>query len=202
MIKNKTKRKKRRRAADMRGYVLSIWNFFDPFYFFCTRLSFPPRTGTESNIFRVRLTKYKGKEVVLLDGTKIFKNDMLVKIHLHNVKLLRELYEIKSELRKAKILYRHVQESLPGIEHFIRNSSFSNEIKGIVGITHLNKGCERLGFEIFDISHPIYKWFKVFAFFPIEILSSANNSIRNSLKHQAPKYLFMSANTLSKMYRG
>ncbi|EKN68126.1 hypothetical protein P9E76_15785 [Schinkia azotoformans] len=185
----------------MRGYVLSIWNFFDPFYFFCTRLTFPPRTGTESNIFRVRLTKYKGREVVLTDGTIITKNDILVKIHLHNVKLLRELFEIKSELRKAKILYRHVQESLPGIEYFIRNSSFSNEIKGIVGITHLNKSCERLGFEIFDISHPIYKWFKVFAFLPIEILSSANHSILNSLKHQTPKYLFMSRNTLNKMYR-
>lgn len=185
----------------MRGYVLSIWNFFDPFYFFCTRLTFPPRSGTESNIFRVRLTKYKGREVVLSDGTIITKNDILVKIHLHNVKLLRELIEIKSELRKAKILYRHVQESLPGIEHFIRNSNFSSEVKGIVGITHLNKSCERLGFEIFDISHPFYKWFKVFAFLPIEILSSSNHSILNSLKHQTPKYLFMSRNTLIKKYR-
>ena len=185
----------------MRGYVLSIWNFFDPFYFFCTRLTFPPRSGTESNIFRVRLTKYKGREVVLSDGTKITKNDILVKIHLHNVKLLKELFEIKSELRKAKILYRHVQESLPGIENFIRSSDRSNEIKGIVGITHLNKGCERLGFEIFDISHPIYKWFKVFAFLPIGILSSTGHSIRNSVKHQTPKYLFMSRNTLNELYR-
>jgi hypothetical protein len=186
----------------MRGYVLSIWNFFDPFYFFCTRLTFPPRTGTEGNIFRVRLTKYKGREVILSDGTRIMKNDLLVKIHLHNVRLLRELFEIKSELRKAKILYRHVQESLPGIDHFIRNSSRSNEIKGIVGITHLNKGCERLGFEIFDISNAFYKWFKVFAFLPIEILSSANHSIRTSLKHQTPKYLFMSTIALNKLYKG
>ncbi len=185
----------------MRGYVLSIWNFFDPFYFFCTRLTFPPRTGMESNIFRVRLTKYRGRDVVLSDGTKITKNDVLVKIHLHNVKLLRELIEIKSELRRAKILYRHVQESLPGIEHFIRTSNCSEKIKGIVGITHLNKGCDRLGFEIFEISHPIYRWFKVCAFLPIEILSSANQSIHNILKHQTPKYLFMSRNTLNKMYR-
>ncbi|HHY73362.1 MAG TPA: hypothetical protein GX497_09060 [Bacillus bacterium] len=185
----------------MRGYVLSIWNFFDPFYFSCTRLTFPPRTGTESNIFRVRLTKYKGRDVVLADGTKITKNDLLVKIHLHNVKLLKELYDIKSELKKAKIIYRHVHESLPGIEQFIQTNNSSNKIKGIVGITHLNKGCERLGFEIFDIAHPVYKWFKWFAFLPIEILSSRNRSIRQICKHHFPKYLFMSTDKLTKLYR-
>ncbi|WP_458413116.1 YkoP family protein [Schinkia sp. CFF1] len=185
----------------MRGYVLSIWDFFDPLYFSCTRLTIPPRAGMENNIFRIRLTKYKGKEVILSDGTKINKNDLLIKIHLHNVKLLKELKDIKSELKKAKIIYRHVQQSLPGVEHFLRNNRRSGEIKGIVGITHLNKGCERLGFEIFDISHPLYKWFKWFAFLPIDILSSRNNSIRHMFKLHFPKYLFMSSDQLTKLYR-
>lgn len=185
----------------MRGYVLSIWSLFDPIYFFFTRLSYLPRIGMDRNILRVRLTKYKGREIVLSDGTEIKKNDTLVKIHLHNVKLLKELKDIKSELKKAKIIYRYVQKSLPGVEKYIQKSSRSEEIKGIIGITHLNKGCERLGFEIFDISHPIYKWFKWCAFLPIEILSNQNSSIRHNLKYQSPKYLFMSTNKLSKMYR-
>lgn len=184
----------------MRGYVLSIWSLLDPIYFLCTRLSYLPNIGKESNIFRIRLTKYKGKEIILSDGTQINKNDTLVKIHLHNVRLLREFKDIKSELKKAKIIYRYVQNSLPGVENYIRNSSCSKEIKGIIGITMLNKGCERLGFETFEISHPVYKWFKWIAFLPIEILSSGNCSIWHICKHQAPKYLFMSAQKLTKMY--
>jgi hypothetical protein len=185
----------------MRGYLISIWSLIDPLYYFCTRLTDLPSEEKEGNIFRIRLTKYKGRKIVLSDGTRINKNDTLVKIHLHNVRLLKELKNIKSEIKKAKIIYHYVKKSLPGIEIYIRNQSQSDEIKGIIGITSLNKGCERLGFELVDISHPIYKWFKRFSFLSIGILSSQNSSILHILKHQQPKYLFMSTKKLSNMYR-
>jgi hypothetical protein len=185
----------------MRGYVLSFWSLVDPLYYFFTRLKSLPCEEIKGNIFRIRFTKYKGRNIVLSDGTEINKNDILIKIHLHNVRLLKELKDIKSEIKKAKIIYHYVQKSLPGIEIHIRNCSHSQEIKGIIGITLLNKGCERLGFEVFYISHPIYKWFKQSSFLPIGILSSKNASIRHILNHQQPKYLLMSTNKLSNMYR-
>ncbi|MBM7587138.1 hypothetical protein JOC86_003711 [Bacillus pakistanensis] len=183
----------------MRGYLISIWSFIDPIYYFCTRLIHPPGEAGEGNILRIRLTQYKGRNVVLSDGTQINKNDTLVKIHLHNARILKELKGIKSELKKAKIIYRYVQHSLPGVEVYIR--SRSDEIKGIIGITLLNKGCERLGFEIVDITNPIYKWFKWAAFLPIGILSNQNGSIGYFIKHQQPNYLFMSTKKLSNMYK-
>jgi hypothetical protein len=183
----------------MRDYLISIWDFFDPFYFSCTRLTYlEPK---EDNIFRVRLTKYKGKDMVLSDGTRINKNDILVKIHLHNVRLLKELNNIKSEIRKAKMIYRYVKKSLPGIDQFIQGHIDSNKIKGIIGITSLSKGSERLGFDVIDISHPIYEWFKRFAFLPIEILSGENSSVLYILRKHKPRYLMMSANKLSIIYR-
>lgn len=185
----------------MRGYVLSIWSLLDPIYFHCSRLTFPPRVGTENSILRIRITKYKGRNTTLSDGTTIQKNDLMVKIHLHNVKLLKELKEIKSEIKKGKMIYRYVQKSLPGVEAYIRNSPYANEIKGIIGITLLSKGCERLGFEIIEITHPIYKWFKRMAFLPIGILSSPKSSIWQMLKEQCPHYLMMSTNKLSDMYK-
>lgn len=187
-------------TGKMRGYVLSIWSLIDPIYYICTRLTLLPSEGTKGNILRIRLTKYKGSNIFLSDRTPINKNDTLVKIHLHNVKLLKELNGINSELKKAKIIYRYVQESLPGVELYIRNCRHSYEIKGIIGITMLNKACERLGFERFDISNPIYKWFKWIAFLPIEILSNQNTSW-HILKHRTPNYLFMSTHKLSNMYR-
>ncbi|RKL67015.1 hypothetical protein CR203_10865 [Salipaludibacillus neizhouensis] len=185
----------------MRSYLISIWSLIDPLYYFCTRLTFPPSKGRERNIFRIRLTKYKGKSIVLSDGTKINKNDTLVKIHFHNVRLLSELKDIKSEFKKAKIISSYVKKSLPGVEIYIQNYCNSDEIKGIIGITLLNKGCERLGFEIIDIKHPIYKLFKRLSFLPIGFLSSKNSSISHILMHQAPSYLFMSRIKLSNMYK-
>ncbi|NSL51080.1 hypothetical protein HR057_04780 [Bacillus sp. P2(2020)] len=183
----------------MRGYVLSIWSLIDPIYYYCTRLTYLPRQGAESNIFRVRLTKYKGREIVLSDGTEIKKNDTLVKVHLHNVKLLKEIIHIKNEIKKAKIIYRHVQNSLPGLAEFIQRADRSDEIKGVIGITFLNKGCERLGFEVVDITSHIYKGFKWCTFLPIELISSGN-SVRHILQHHSPKYLFMSKGKLLNLY--
>ncbi|MBP3040819.1 hypothetical protein J9303_15110 [Bacillaceae bacterium Marseille-Q3522] len=179
----------------MKGYLISLWGIIDPFYYYCSRLTYLPN----DNIFRIRLTKYKGRNVVLSDGTQINKNDTLLKIHLHNVRLMKELKNVKNELKKAKIIYRYVQRSMPGLELYLRHHCPSRT-KAIIGITLLNKGCERLGFEIFDIRHPAYKWLKWCSFLPIEMLSS-NKSAAAILKNHRPKYLFISKEKLVKLYR-
>ena len=181
----------------MRDYIVSFWSLLDPFYFHCTRLSY--LTSKDDTIFRVRLTKYKGKQIILSDGTRINKNDTLLKIHLHNVRLLKELRSINSEMKKARMIYNYVKRSLPEVEKFIRNHPYSNQIKGIIGITSLNKGSERLGFEVYDISNPIYWWFKQIAFLPIGILTY--NNIKDAFRGHNPSYLFMSTNQLSNLYR-
>ncbi|WP_428911492.1 YkoP family protein [Niallia sp. Krafla_26] len=182
----------------MRDYIISVWSWMDPLYYHFTRLTFPAKEG---NIFRVRLTKYKGRNFVLSDGTEINKNDLLLKIHLHNIRLLKEFKSLTSELKKAKLIYNYVQRSMPEIDLYIQNHPKSNKIKGVIGITILNKGCERLGFEVFDLSHPVYRWFKQIAFLPIGILSSRNVSVSHILKNHKPSYLFMSTKKLSNMYR-
>lgn len=184
----------------MRGYLLLLWSFLDPIYFKCTRLTYLPKTQSSRNIFRVRLTTYKGRNITLSDGTKINKNDLLIKIHLHNVRLLKELESEKSELKKAKIIYRYVQNSLPALELYIRKHKKSTQLKGIIGITCLKQGCERLGFEVFDIWNPIYRWSKWLTFLPITLLSHNNTSKRQLLKHQ-PSYLFMSRQKLTFLYQ-
>lgn len=182
----------------MRDNLIYIWGLIDPLYYHCTRLTYLPTR--EDNIFRVRLTKYKGRNIVLSDGTQINKNDTLVKIHLHNVRLLNEFKNLNSEMKKAKMIYSYVKRSLAGVDIYIQNHPHSSEIKGIIGITTLNKGCERLGFEVLGISHPIYKWFKRIAFLPIDMISS-QNSFLHILKHHKPSYLLMSTDKLSNMYR-
>lgn len=108
---------------------------------------------------------------MLSDGTKIQKNDLLLKIHLHNIRLTRELLHLNSEIKKGCYIYEQVKEGLPYIANYLRNHEQFSEIKGIIGITMLNKGCERLGFETFSIVNPFYKWFKTIAFIPMIVVS-------------------------------
>ena len=86
----------------MRSCFLSIWSVIDPFYYFFSRLTLIDKS--QSNIFRVRLTKYKGIDVVLSDGTVIKKNDVLIKIHLHNIKLIKEMQHIESAVRRGLLI--------------------------------------------------------------------------------------------------
>lgn len=187
------------RLEKLKNVLLFFWSLIDPLYFCFSRLTYPPCVAKKDNILRIRLTKYKGRNVTLSDGTTIKKNDLLVKIHLHNVRLLKELKHFKSELKKAKIILAYVQKSLPGVEAFIRMNPHAEKIKGIIGITSRTKGSERLGFEVFEIIHPVYRYLKTLSFLPIHYASS-RCSLKELLTDYQPKYLFMSVRQLSALY--
>jgi hypothetical protein len=183
----------------MRLYVLSLWDIIDPVYYFFTRLTYIEKANEEPKcIFRVRLTKYKGRAVTLSDGTEINKNDLLVKIHLHNVRLLREMYTVKSDIQKALIIYKQIKRSMPLLAKYINEHEERHAIKGIIGITMLDKGCTRLGFEKKPIGNGFYKWFKLFTVYPIYFLSTSQLS--KLVKPSAPHYLFMSTDSLLHKY--
>ncbi|SDJ82712.1 YkoP family protein [Sediminibacillus albus] len=185
----------------MRRNLISIWNLSDPIYFQCTRLTYidDPDRGFK-NIFRVRLTSYQGKPITLSDGTVINKHDKLIKIHLHNIRLINETKDIQGEVRKARHIYKTVQASLPGLADFLRAHKHHQQIKGVIGITVLNhKLCRRLGFETFAISNFIYRWFKFIIFISINKL--AKDPSAQGKGKQEPKYLFMSKENLLNAYK-
>lgn len=175
----------------LRLYFLTVWSIFDPIYFSFTRLKFIEKHG----VFRVRLTRYKGKTIHLSDGTIINKNDLLVKIHLHNVRLIKEMNHIDSDIRKALYIFKQVEKSLPSLANYVKNHPKYEQIQGIIGISGLNKGTSRLGFENFKIQNQLYRRYKHMIFLAIYLLTSKSQKIKRS-----PEYLFMSKNVLLKNY--
>ncbi|RAK22285.1 hypothetical protein B0I26_102277 [Anoxybacillus vitaminiphilus] len=180
----------------MRQCFLTIWSALDPIYYFCSRLEYVEDQTKNRDIFRVRLTKYKGRNIVLSDGTEIIKNDLLLKIHLHNVRLIKELIRLDNEIKKGRHIYEQVKRGLPNLTEYLQRHEQFADIKGIIGITILNKGCERLGFETFSIMNPFYKWYKQTAFAPMYLISR----FRLDSFRKPPKYLFMSKDKLLKLY--
>ena len=187
----------RRTTMRIKRYCLSVWAFFDPLYFLFTRLQYIQKKCGDKTVMRVRLTRYKGKALILADGTMINKDDTLVKIHLHNIRMLREVQGYESDVRRALMIYKSVRESLPAIAMYIRKHPNSAEVKGIIGITMLYKGCKKLGFEQYSIGNPFYQKFKQIAHLPIYYLSSVKGSRKEM---NSPMYLFMSKDTLFNQY--
>ncbi len=177
--------------------LLSIWEIIDPIYFHFTRLEYIQNNQGKRTLMRVRLTKYKGRDLILSDGTIIKRNDLLIKIHLHNVKLLKKIQKYESELRRALFTFKNVQESLPYIADYLQKQHYSQQIKGSIGVTTLHKGSEKLGFEVFTLNSKCYKWYNQSALLPIYYLSvhDRNQGI------PTPVYLVMSKDNLLKKYK-
>ncbi|WP_456278655.1 YkoP family protein [Bacillus sp. AK128] len=184
----------------MKSWLLSIWYLLDPIYYSFTRLTYVQDDLKQNLIFRVRVTKYKGREVVLADGTVIRKNDRLLKIHLHNAKLLKELHEVQCEIKRGRHIFQAVLTALPALASYIEEHPEKDHLKAVIGITTLHRGCRRLGFETHDIKSKLYHLFKKATFIFIYILSATTLSRESMQKHQ-PKYLFMSTKDLSRRYR-
>ncbi|WP_152657806.1 hypothetical protein [Oceanobacillus sp. CFH 90083] len=184
-------------SINFRKTGLFLWNVIDPIYFHFTRLDYVESKFGNRTIMRVRLTKYKGRKITLSDGTEINKNDLLLKIHLHNIKILGQTQNNGNEVRRALTIYKNVQESLPEVIYYIQKRGYTNEIKGLVGITMLHRGCKKLGFEIYPIHNRYYKLFKQIALLPIYLLSC--NKIKKKIT--TPMYLFMSKDQLFNKYQ-
>lgn len=178
----------------MRNCLLFVWTMIDPIYYRLTRLQYVPDKHNQRTLFRVRLTKYKGRPIRLQDGTVINKNDVLIKIHFHNVKLLSALHPIKNDMKRALCAYKIVKASLPALARFIEERYGNCKVKGVIGISTLNRGANRLGFEIFPIRSRVYYNYKCLTFVLINYLS-CKRAI------QPPVYLFMSKQQLSTFNR-
>ncbi|WP_019241241.1 MULTISPECIES: YkoP family protein [Bacillus] len=184
----------------IRKMLIKIWLFVDPFYCSFTRLRLITSSLESDGVFRVRLTKYKGNDVILTDGTEVFKNDLFLKIHLHNVKVLNDSLNVKNEMLKGRQLYRKVKNSMPSLASFIRTHPDSERIKGVIGITMINKGYLSLGFDCVFPQNKMYSLYKKISHIPIYLLSKKNFSME-VLKKERIVYLMMSKDKLLDSYK-
>lgn len=177
----------------MKNFLLAFWHIIDPIYYFFTRLQYVQDARNKKTIFRVRLTRYKGAPVTLKDGTVIRKYDLLLKIHLHNERILSELHQIDSELKRAVFIYHQIKHALPSLAHYVQMHHKQDKIKGIIGITSLHRGAGRLGFDVIPVQNPLYRLFKKVTFVFIHLLS-------NHTGENLPSYLMLSKDALLDQY--
>ncbi|MGX4668796.1 YkoP family protein [Cerasibacillus sp. JNUCC 74] len=176
----------------IKSCLLSFWTRIDPIYFACSRLTYIVDPNQNRTVLRARLTKYKGATVVLSDGTVLQKNDILLKIHLHNVKLLKELSTVTNDIKRAVFIYHIIKQAMPSLAMYIQSHPSSEKVKGVIGITNLSRGAERLGFEKAPLKNALYRFFKQVTLLPI-------NSFTGTKKIN-PVYLFMSKRKLLTIY--
>jgi hypothetical protein len=177
--------------------IIPLWGMFDLIYYQCSRLQLI--TIGEGNVFRVRLTKYQGNPLVLENGETIQSGDLLLKIHLYNYHLMNQMRGMDTEIRRALYVYQQVEDSLPGLACYLASHERSQDIKGVVGVTVLNRGINKLGFNTFPIINPWYRYWKESYMIPMYCLCHGTFS-NNKIKRLEAKYVVMSKNSLFDRY--
>lgn len=86
---------------------------------------------------------------------------------------------------------------MPILAEYVKNHHRTDQIKGIIGITTLHKGVERLGFEAVEPANQFYRVFKKLTQIPILYLTTKQFSLR---KIPPSQYLFISKEKLFKSY--
>ncbi|WP_120188618.1 YkoP family protein [Ammoniphilus oxalaticus] len=179
--------------------IIHAWSILDKLYFRCSRLEFVDEQ--RDNIFRVRLLTYRGPSLSFEDGTTIQSSDLLLKIHLHNYRLMKEMESIDHDIKRALYVYQRVKQSLPGLAHFFVNHPQCDDIKALLGITVLNRGVKPLGFQVSKISNPAYRTLKGWFQLPMMMLLQPHKRLTLLKKGPlAPNYLMMTKEQLVNRY--
>ncbi|MCY8607050.1 YkoP family protein, partial [Bacillus sonorensis] len=100
-------------------------------------------------------------------------------------------------VRRGILIYQKTCISMPILAEYIQNHRKADQIKGIIGITTLHKGVERLGFEADEPANRFYRMFKKLTQIPILYLTSTQFSFR---KIPPSHYLFISKEKLFNSY--
>lgn len=183
----------------MKSFLLFWWGIWDFIYYSCNRMEY---VSKESNLFRIVKKKYRGPSLQTSTGEWIRRGDKILKLHIHNYRLAKELQKYPPNKSLAIYLKRNIQESLEGLSQYVQKLPDRDEIKGVIGTSLLNRGAEKFGFATYEVDRTFYFIVKQFLYKVIYLMvhPSGMQHIRHHGSRLKSKHLVMSSYELINLY--
>lgn len=134
--------------------VVKVWLMYEKVVHQVLRLN--DVKGYTKPFFYYRIIKHTGQTLHLNNGDKITKGDLIAELHFDNEQLSSFAFQSKSMLTTALKLLKETERNLPFLAHEVTKHQQYEQIKGIVGITMINRGADRLGFELFSLEKGLF----------------------------------------------
>jgi hypothetical protein len=183
----------------MKVILLALWGIWDFIYFSCNRMQF---VSKEDNLFRIVRKKYSGPPLRTKSGEWIYSGDEIIKLHIYNYGLAKEISGFRSEMSFALYVKSKMKKSLVGLSEFVYNQPDVHRIKAIIGTSMSNKSAERFGFCVHEVNDSLYFWFKSYVFKMIYIMVNPYGFeyLRSHKNRLQSKHVVMSVNELFDLY--
>lgn len=107
--------------------------------------------SNEKVILRIAIRKYHGKNLVLSDGTALIKGDKYGELHLDNKVIFNLTSHNSSSVFIGISGLREIRRAFKILKEYINTNPDFKDINVFIGYTLLNRGINKLGFEVIDI---------------------------------------------------
>ncbi|WP_202078640.1 YkoP family protein [Caldalkalibacillus salinus] len=183
----------------MKTALMVLWALWDWLYFQCNRMQY---VSKGDNLFRVVRKTYRGPELKTKSGKCIKPGDEIIKIHIYNYGLAKEVLNHRSSFSLAIYLKNRMLQSLEGLTDYVTELPDQHKIVGIIGTSMLNRGAERLGFTTHEVDINFHFWIKGFLYKLIYMMvhPAGHQYLVAHGKRLKSKHLVMSLEELMERY--
>ncbi|MDD3363571.1 MAG: polysaccharide deacetylase family protein [Syntrophomonas sp.] len=174
-----------------RKLVLGIWGKWENIF---ARLYKVERINS-TNIFRLSKNCYHGPDLYSQAGQLLAADgDMVGEIHLDSNRLQGKEIDIN---KRGIYLLRLIRKSLPGLACYVDENPEYKGIQVFTGLTLINHGVQKLGFEVQEIPDTIFiRWIGWLQKLIMLIYPSSRKISNNKYKGTHPKLVWISRQQL------
>jgi hypothetical protein len=123
-----------------------IWRGYDLAYRWLHGLEeLPTEKGA---VLRIGVERYRGRPLVLKDGTSVQPGDLIATIHFHNEAVAALHDRNPNPVRAGILIVNAYERSLKALAGLLDDHPRYQPVKALTGTTILHQGVERFGFDI------------------------------------------------------
>jgi peptidoglycan/xylan/chitin deacetylase (PgdA/CDA1 family) len=157
----------------------------------------------DNTFLQVRVREYTdNKPITLEDGETFAKGDRILELHLNNDTLMQLGRTSRNSTHLAIQMIKNIRALLPQITHLIETDPRYRDIKGLYGITLINRGPEQLGFTVLDLPRNPFSFVtKLYLRLLMYILHPQGKArLKTKTELLVPKIIAMSSKELEQRY--
>ena len=196
-----TEQNKQTEPSHVKRGLIKAWLLYEDIFHKVLKIK-TVHSRSSNTFFHYRYTTYTGSIMTLQNGDTVQKGDQILELHFDNKMLSSIAYESKSTLAIAVKLIRETEKNLPFLAKQLVEDNKLDQIKAVYGVSMINRGADRLGFELKDLDEGIFLWAsKKYLKLLMKVLTPKRNSKTSAREAQAknemvPRALFMSRDVL------
>lgn len=156
----------------------------------------------EVKLLALRVTKYHGKPIKLNDGATIYNGDKVAELHLNNLMLYEISTKVRTPIQLAVMLIHYVDRDMPKLTKFIQEQPAYRNVKGLYGVSIINRGTKKFGFTVQELPQGIFYFFsRIYLRILLYILHPEGRKRLNTKKELlVPKTIAISKKELLKRF--